>query len=179
MFCPRIAVCSRAHAAPAVSGRCVVCSPLDPARARCQKDRVRRPKIAQQRVAAGSRGAICAALCGLFLTAQLLAFAHLAFVEHRTCATHGKLVHRARAAASVKSARPAVGVARPASSAADEDHDHCVCLAPSRERVLHASAGPQASVSVAAGWPHGIDVALAPARAIALLSLAPKNSPPA
>lgn len=118
---------------------------------------------------------------------QLAAFAHFALVRHATCPQHGELIHVEADAAAVRPSphlAPEPGqdaAALHAGDAADaHDHDHCVVAVTGREKVLQPFVYLQTSPSMhrVVASPRGPPVVLAHV-AVALLSVAPKNSPPA
>ncbi len=116
------------------------------------------------------------------LFAHVARLGHLVFVPHVRCA-HGALVHaHAEPAAGDAAARPGDAPTRApvvqASPTADGDHDHCDGLA-----VAPARIDPPASIAPSAviAWCAAPDTARPrpAATVVALLSLAPKGSPPA
>jgi hypothetical protein len=116
---------------------------------------------------------------GLLALAQVVAFAHIALVEHRTCVLHGEAMHGGHVAPTAHVEVPTFPTAQPADDAAFDGHDHCVCMAPGRERFVLSPLGSDGSSSIASVEPaisHSVDQ---PALSIAVISLAPKNSPPA
>ena len=111
---------------------------------------------------------------------QVGIFAHLAFTLHVRCAEHGELVE-----AGVPTAKSVVGGRATTEAqllAADvvaaHGHDHCLIASHRRDRstqsVEHASV-VTAQISLEAPDVDRTD----PHRSIALILLAPKNSPPA
>ena len=121
------------------------------------------------------------AVCGLLALAQLIAFSHVALVAHRICSEHGEAIHgNPLDDTAVFSGRddesasflPAGG------DVAGHDHEHCLCMAHSRERLVFpspTSAGPAYFATVQLR-----QVLDPPAHAVPvpLLFLAPKGSPP-
>jgi hypothetical protein len=122
-----------------------------------------------------------AVLAFVALVGQLLGSAHLAFTPHATCAEHGELVELRSTAGSATPGNYATSTKGPSASRDDSSvahgHDHCPCTLLQRERLLFSPraqcscATTQATVAIFAG----ID---SPTRSIALILLAPKNSPP-
>jgi hypothetical protein len=122
-----------------------------------------------------SRARVLTALGAYFcLAAQALGLLHVLVVRHATCPSHGEMVHGA-AAAAPRAADDTVQ----APVAAEAADDHCLAVA-NRRRDLAAffpvpdllpapEVQPPALAPAAAGEP----------RALPLLSLAPKTSPPA
>ena len=122
---------------------------------------------------------MAAAICGLFVLAQVLLFSHAAQVAHRTCSLHGQGMHvelpssPAEPARSLPSTRPA------ASDTQGHEHEHCACMGQARERVLPAAQAPDGLLAYgpASGPAMGrVACLVAPT---ALWALAPKHSPPA
>jgi hypothetical protein len=116
-------------------------------------------------------------ICGLLALAQLLAFAHIAVVGHRLCAEHGEAIH----AGSRGGAEPVrtldVALAAPIASLGHE-HEHCLCMVHGRERFLLPAPAGNRSSSLAVIRLRRVTPPFAAASVIALLSLAPKGSPP-
>ena len=119
----------------------------------------------------------------LLLAAQVLSLSHLLVVRHTICPEHGEAIHSespsdAQALGSSHegaAADPTLGAGAPT---AEHAHDHCLALANPRERFASWPApdvmpGPHL---VAATLPSLGTVDAAPA--VAVLLLAPKNSPP-
>lgn len=155
---------------------------LDLVLSRCQNEMVRwpAPALSARPVKAGRW--VCSAISGLLAVAQVVAFSHVAFVAHRICAEHGEAIH---AIAPVESlAAPdcdsALGSVMPARGAGvGHDHEHCLCMAHSRERfvVPPRTSDVRPRVAVFQSWKVSQQAWPAPARALFLL--APKASPPA
>lgn len=123
--------------------------------------------------------AFALALASLALAGHLLALAHLALVRHVRC-EHGDLVE----VASSEMLRSVHGVATPAmgrspTPGSSSDHQHCTIATLPRERTLPTAPMVSAStlgspvISVSRDGQPPLPVP------IALLRLAPKNSPPA
>jgi hypothetical protein len=119
----------------------------------------------------------------LLLAAQLLTLGHLLIVRHTICPEHGEAIHSGspsetpalRPTHEGATGDPALGSGAPL---AEHAHDHCLARANPRERfallpALDLRPGP---LLVAATLPSLSAVAVAPA--VAVLFLAPKNSPP-
>jgi hypothetical protein len=122
-----------------------------------------------------------AAVCGLLVFAQVLAFSHVALVAHRICADHGEAIHVSHPAAAATSPAPGTlaGVAPAGGTAAGHEHEHCLCLAHGRERfvVSPRTSDALAPTCIAQLWQGSPRSILA--RPSALFLLAPKGSPPA
>jgi len=114
--------------------------------------------------------------------AQALAFSHVALVAHRICAEHGEAIHASQPDAAATPAAPDSSLASALGArgtAVGHDHEHCLCMAHSRERFVFP---PRASAGLVAIWidqlwqgsPRSV-----PALSVALFLLAPKGSPPA
>ena len=125
----------------------------------------------------------CAVLCALFAVAQLASFAHEALNSHAVCAEHGEFIHVAHATAAVGApvaSRHAIAPqTRPTNTArGGAEHEHCGLTTLNRQRSLvfpeaaSVAAAPAPSIAPAAIQ---LDVEHSP---IALLLLAPKQSPP-
>jgi hypothetical protein len=116
----------------------------------------------------------------LALTAQLGSAVHLALVSHVACPDHGELVEVAtpRSADRASDATRSAALALDSSPAAAHGHDHCA-IATFRREQSAAPRGHAAALPVPrsiASLVHLPDAS--PPPAIALLSLAPKSSPP-
>jgi hypothetical protein len=115
----------------------------------------------------------------VLLLAQVVALAHLVLVEHRTCAQHGETIHAAPAPARTEPG-PANAVAvQSVNPTAADDHDHCLCMAPGRERFALLAPSHDGWGACPPAATCQIPIAVGPAPSIALLDLAPKGSPPA
>jgi hypothetical protein len=119
----------------------------------------------------------------LLLAAQLFTLGHLLIVRHTICREHGETIH-----SGSPSETPALPPGRESATgdralgsgtpAVEHAHDHCLAQANTRERfallpVADLLPGPPLA---AARLPSLAAVALTPA--VAVLLLAPKNSPP-
>ncbi len=115
------------------------------------------------------------------LIAQLGSVAHLAIVKHVECSEHGELVEVADAAGASRSL-DLLG-AKTLSVRADQilthGHDHCSIAAFRRERIRPGSSVSAPVLATDARMAVLVTERDAPPPAIALLKLAPKNSPPA
>jgi hypothetical protein len=122
---------------------------------------------------------MAAAICGLFVLAQVLLFSHAAQVVHRTCALHGQGMHvklpssPAEPARSLPSARPA------ASDTQGHEHEHCACMGQARERVLPAAQAHDGLLVRGPASEPAVEWVARPAAPSPLWALAPKHSPPA
>jgi hypothetical protein len=116
----------------------------------------------------------------LALIAQLGSVAHLAVVNHVACAEHGEMVEVSPDVDALRS-RTATDTATQgirADHVKAHGHDHCLIAAFRRER---ARAGTTVSICIPVSQERTGQAALVPREpppAIALLDLAPKNSPP-
>jgi hypothetical protein len=120
----------------------------------------------------------------LLLAAQLLTLGHLLIVRHTICPEHGEAIHSGSASED-GALRPthehATGDQALVAGAppAEEAHEHCLARTNTRERfallpVLDVAPGPLLLVA-----PRPSLAAVAVTQALAVLRLAPKNSPPA
>ena len=119
----------------------------------------------------------------VLLAAQLVTLGHLLIVRHSICPEHGEAIHsglagQARALAPAHQGRASDPVLVSETPTAEHAHDHCLARANTRERfaltpVLDSTPG---SLPVVATLPLLSAVGAAPA--VAVLRLAPKNSPP-
>jgi hypothetical protein len=119
----------------------------------------------------------------LLLAAQLATLGHLLMVRHTICPEHGEAIHAASPSeAQALRASPEGLVSGPAlgggATPAEHADDHCLARANTRERfallpIPEAITGP---LLATATLPSLSSVAVAPA--VAVLLLAPKNSPP-
>jgi hypothetical protein len=121
--------------------------------------------------------AVSAALVVVALAAQLASFAHLVLVRHVTCAEHGEMIevgHDDEAAATT-TRTDVTGLA--ASSLDSHGHDHCLLVPMRRDRAGIGLTRSFDSVHVDAYGTIGVrHESISPA--IAVLRIAPKNSPP-
>jgi hypothetical protein len=114
------------------------------------------------------------------LAGQLSSFAHLVLVRHVTCAEHGEMVEVGNeqdlvATTANEEAPAAVAATSPADA---HGHDHCLIVPMRREHAALGTAGSFDSAHLDAYGTigHGGDSLISPP--IALILLAPKNSPP-
>lgn len=155
---------------------------LDAAGKQCQKRSVIRSFLLGRAESVKAESWLRSAICGLLVFAQVFAFGHIVLVGHRICAEHGEAIHdgNVRGAHAPGEAAESAGVllAAPVASVGHE-HEHCLCMAHGRERFLMAfpvgdRLPPRAFIRFRPAPPTS-----ALASTIALLSLAPKGSPPA
>ncbi len=126
-----------------------------------------------------SRG-FAAALAVVALAGQLSSFAHLVLVRHVTCAEHGDMIEVGRerviaAAATERAAEDSVAAASPAES---HGHEHCLVAPMRRDRLASRAGAVLDSSHIDAYGTIGVARSETIAPAIAVLVLAPKNSPP-
>jgi hypothetical protein len=130
-----------------------------------------------------ARRASLRATSTLLLAAQLLTLGHLLIVRHTICPEHGEAIHSG-SPSETQALRPSHEGATNApaldggAAPAEHAHDHCLAQANTRERfalvpVLDVAPGP---LLLVAPRPSLAAVAVMPA--LAVLRLAPKNSPP-
>jgi len=123
---------------------------------------------------------VASILATVALVGQLTSFAHLVLVRHVTCAEHGELVelgHERTTAKSARQGQPSAVV----SAVSDSDghgHDHCLIAPMRRDRVAAGTPASFDSAHIDAYGTIGVVVADEIAPPIALILLAPKNSPP-
>jgi len=131
-----------------------------------------------------TRRASMRAISTLLLAAQLATLGHLLIVRHTICPEHGETIHsglpsQAQALpAPPQRATSDAGLTAHGRPPAEDAHDHCLTGANTRERFAWlptADLLPGALPS-AKPLPSLATVALPPA--VAVLLLAPKNSPP-
>lgn len=131
-----------------------------------------RRKKPRARLAAGLFAALA-------LVAQIGGVAHLALVQHVTCAEHGETLDVAQShAAQVADARPITENRLGAAAESGHGHDHCPLAAFRRQRALSGSHARILPPATADPRPFVLGAYVAPAPAIALLAFAPKSSPP-
>ncbi len=129
------------------------------------------------------RRASLRAISTLLLLAQFATLGHLLIVRHTICPEHGEALHAgAYGQAQGLPATHAGATNDPAldkgTAPAEHAHDHCLARANTRERFallpfLDVAPGP---LLLAAPLPSRTSAAVTPA--LAVLRLAPKNSPP-
>jgi hypothetical protein len=137
------------------------------------------------RNAPSRRAALRAVACVVAMAAmlgQVAGYAHLAFTAHVRCAEHGELIEAGSSSGSAVTA--SLGSASPSharidtAGAAGHGHDHCAAAPHRRDRATH----PFTHTFVATGQlglVARITAQIGPPRAIDLLFVAPKSSPPA
>jgi hypothetical protein len=123
------------------------------------------------------------ATSALLLAAQLFTLGHLLIERHTICHEHGEAVHSEspsetpalRLIHEGATGGPALGSGAPA---AEHAHEHCLVQANTRERFawLPTADLMPGALFLATPLPSLATVALPPA--VAVLLLAPKNSPP-
>jgi hypothetical protein len=123
---------------------------------------------------------VASILATVALAGQVTSFAHLVLVRHVTCAEHGEFVEVGKQHAAAKTPRPApptavIAVEMPAG---EHGHDHCLLAPMRRDRVVAGTPGSFDSLHVDAYGTIGVVAAGEVAPPIALVLLAPKNSPP-
>lgn len=120
-------------------------------------------------------GRLAALVCLLVLASdQLGALVHQLTVVHARCEAHGELVHAGGGHGGVRAA-PRDSIGLPVGGDAD-DHEACDIVL-----GLHAAAALPAATALSTcqlGEPPRSLPAAPPARAIAVLAVAPKTSPP-
>ena len=117
------------------------------------------------------------------VAAQLAATAHLLTETHQICAEHGEAIHGASGRphaveASGRASLPyaSLQASRPAGSY--QEHTHCAVVSDRRDHAgVHVASGARPLPALPSTHPLRLRIADAP-RAIALLALAPKSSPP-
>jgi hypothetical protein len=130
-----------------------------------------------------SRCASLRATSTVLLAAQLLTLGHLLIVRHTICPEHGEAIHSA-SPGETQALRPSHEGATNApaldvgATPAEHAHDHCLAQANTRERLalLPAADLMTGPLLLAPPLPSLASIALTPA--VAVLLLAPKNSPP-
>jgi len=120
-----------------------------------------------------------AVICALLALAQLLVFAHVNLVAHRTCALHGEAVHAGVVAAPAGIESVLARFSPTADTTAGHEHEHCLCMSLGRERFLLSSRPRDGAPSLVLSSGRAFPLLEMPAAPIELLSQAPKSSPPA
>jgi hypothetical protein len=137
-----------------------------------------------RRNAPSRRAAVRAAACAVAMAAmlgQVAGYAHLAFTAHVRCAEHGELIEAGPSTASAAIASLGSVAERHASIDAVEapghGHEHCAAAPHRRDRAAHAFVR---TFVAAAELPFvaRVTTQIGPPRAIRLILLAPKSSPP-
>ncbi len=121
------------------------------------------------------------ALAAMFLAAQVSSFTHELLVQHVTCAEHGELIHvdgSVAPAALPPLETSALTSALPGLTTG-HGHEHCLACTARREQLI--LSGPSATLPgpVASKAVVGVARGSFSPLPVALLRLAPKNSPPA
>lgn len=119
-------------------------------------------------------GAIAAAIA---LLGQLTTTLHMAVVEHATCPEHGETVHVVRRNADRGPSSMALGAAHVKAASDESAHEHCAVGLQQRHRLSVSPAQEDRAPQPSALRARAI-AGLTRPPAIALLVLAPKNSPP-
>ena len=118
-------------------------------------------------------------MAAVVVVGQLASIAHLVLVRHVTCAEHGELIELGhdRVTNAMSASRRTTTVAN-SSSAETHGHEHCLVASTRRERISLRLQPIADSLRVDAYGTVGLgrDVDIAPP--IALILIAPKNSPP-
>ena len=118
-------------------------------------------------------------LCALLAFAQVMAFTHVALVAHRTCALHGEAIHAGELSASFDVAGGLASLSPSNVAIAGHEHEHCLCMAPGRERFLVSSRLHDGSPAPVLLTGVVLPTLVRVPSPIGQLLLAPKNSPPA
>jgi hypothetical protein len=119
-------------------------------------------------------------LATLALAGQVTSFAHLVLVRHVTCAEHGELVEIGKEGAIPKAPPPkrTTSFAGADSTADGHGHDHCLIAPMRRDRIAARAPGSLDSFHIDAYGTIGVIAEDEVAPPIAVILLAPKNSPP-
>lgn len=111
------------------------------------------------------------------LASQLSSLVHVANTQHVTCAEHGESIELS--GVTDGEGHHHVGSCLRESSDASPHHDHCVVASVRRERTTCTSYPAQdVSGALRPGAVPLVPATARDARTIAIISLAPKNSPP-
>ena len=109
------------------------------------------------------------------LASQVGSVAHLAFVRHVQCAEHGEMVELTGASTvDHQDAAPAVHQ----DGVQTHGHDHCAIATLRRNRIGTTLVRVPAAPPQRTDLGRTLERAIAPPPSIAILALAPKNSPP-
>ncbi|MGZ6235496.1 MAG: hypothetical protein ACXVGO_14805 [Mycobacterium sp.] len=137
-------------------------------------------RVRRLRRNSATRG-FAAALAVVALAGQLSSFAHLVLVRHVTCAEHGDMIEvgheRALVATAARRHAPATVVGN-ASEADSHGHEHCLIAPMRRDRLAVGTPISFDSAHIDAYGTIGRVGADEIAPPIAIVVLAPKNSPP-
>jgi hypothetical protein len=119
-------------------------------------------------------------LATVALVGQVTSFAHLVLVRHVRCAEHGELVELGKVNAAAPAATSRQRSSTIAADGSDDGHghDHCLIAPMRRDRAALGTPASFDSVHVDAYGTIGVAVASEIPPPIALIILAPKNSPP-
>ena len=114
------------------------------------------------------------------LAGQLSGFAHLVLVRHVTCAEHGDMIEvgRNRAIAAKAVHRQAPVTFADASSEESHGHEHCLIAPMRRDRIAAGAPASLDQLHVDAYCTIGRIANDEASPPIAIIVLAPKNSPP-
>lgn len=115
----------------------------------------------------------------LAVAGQVAGFAHLAVVRHVTCAEHGELIELGHASPAAVAIQPQANVVIAAAALGEtHGHDHCLIAPMRRDRAALGGGatldGRHFDADATCGHVSSRDIA----PAIAIIRLAPKNSPP-
>jgi hypothetical protein len=125
--------------------------------------------------------AIAAAFVALFVSAAQLAVAlHFVLISHEMCSEHGRFEHRSHrvVALSLGKARPSAPALETASDSGS--HHECELIARPGERLSLVATRPLQSLRIAVSFAAALGrSAVALHSSVAVLSLAPKQGPPA
>jgi hypothetical protein len=117
-------------------------------------------------------------LVAFHLLAQLVGFAHLAYVSHVTCAEHGELIEVRSSSGGMAAIAGAPAVRQSAAAEEGHGHDHCIIALARRDRAFtESSALPFGAVPLQAPLALPLVERIEPP-AVAVILIAPKNSPP-
>ena len=130
-----------------------------------------------------SRCASLRATSTLLLAAQLLTLGHLLIVRHTICPEHGEAIHSGSPNETQALPLTNEGATSDPSSGsgappAEHAHDHCLAQANTRERFALLPAADSMPGPLLLAPPRPSLAAVAATPAVAVLRLAPKNSPP-
>ena len=123
---------------------------------------------------------VASVLATIALAGQVTSFAHLVLVRHVRCAEHGELVEIGKARAATKATRrnAPTNFVSAESTADGHGHEHCLIAPMRRDRIAAGAPAWLDSLHVDAFSTVGVVAEDEVAPPIALILLAPKNSPP-
>ncbi|MDB4966915.1 MAG: hypothetical protein JWN44_2604 [Myxococcales bacterium] len=123
---------------------------------------------------------IAALLAVVAVAGQISSFAHLVLVRHVTCAEHGDLVEvgHERTLVAASSRRQAPTAIATATLDEIHRHEHCLIAPMRRDRLAAGTAASRDSAHIDAYGTIGVVVDGGVVPPIAIIILAPKNSPP-